>query len=196
MRPTSPSYEVYLDRPFIGIALLLALQASVLFLFGQPPICTCGYVKLWEGVVRSSGNSQHLTDWYTFSHIIHGFIFYGILYLLFPKMSVWNRLAIATGIEVAWEITENTPWLIDHYRQQALALGYTGDSIINSLSDSGAVIIGFLLAWYLPRWATVVVALSLEVWIGYSIRDNFTLNVINLIHQFDFIKNWQAGFQR
>jgi hypothetical protein len=187
---------MYLDRPFIGIALLLALQASVLFLFGQPPICPCGYVKLWEGVVLSSGNSQHLTDWYTFSHIIHGFIFYGILYLLFPKMSVWKRLAIATGIEVAWEITENTPWLIDHYRQQALAQGYSGDSIINSISDSCAMIIGFLLAWYLPPWVTVVVALSLEVWIGYSIRDNLTLNVINLIHQFDFIKNWQAGFQR
>ena len=111
-------------------------------------------------------------------------------------MSVWKRLAIATGIEVAWEITENTPWLIYRYRQQALALGYTGDSIVNSLSDSGAMIIGFLLAWYLPPWVTVVVALSLEVWIGYSIRDNLTLNVINLIHEFDFIKNWQAGFRR
>src|SRR6516162_7677464 len=141
-------------RPLFGVAALLALQAFVLFLFGQPPICTCGYVKVWEGVVLSSGNSQHLID---------GFIFYVILYLLFPRMSVWQRLLIATGIEVAWEITENTPMVIQHYREQALSQGYVGDSIINSVSDSMAMIVGFVLAWRLPAWATIAIAMFLEV---------------------------------
>jgi len=180
-------------RPLLGVAALLTLQAFVLFLFGQPPICTCGYVKVWEGVVLSSGNSQHLIDWYTFSHIIHGFIFYGILYLLVPGMSVWQRLLIATGFEVAWEITENTPMVIQHYREQALSQGYVGDSIINSVSDSMAMIVGFVLAWRLPAWATIAIAMFLEVWVGCTIRDNLTLNIVNLIHQFDFITAWQSG---
>ena len=100
----------------LGAALLVAVQASVLFLFGQPAICTCGYVKLWEGVVLSAGNSQHLTDWYTFSHIIHGILFYALFTFLFPRISVWARLLMAMGVEIAWEIAENTPTVIQHYR--------------------------------------------------------------------------------
>src|SRR5207237_4907 len=90
-------------RPLYIVAAIVALQAFVLLLFGQPPICTCGYVKIWEGVILSAGNSQHLTDWYTFSHIIHGFLFYLLLRYVFPNMPLWWRLALATGIEAAWE---------------------------------------------------------------------------------------------
>ena len=185
MRTSVPKVTLYL----LG---LLSVQAFVLFLYGQPPICTCGYVKLWEGVVLGPGNSQHLTDWYTFSHIIHGFIFYGLLRLLFPKMPVLQRIIIALGIEVGWELIENTPWTIQHYREQALAAGYTGDSIINSLSDSMAMLMGFILAWRLPVWTIVSIALALELWTGYAIRDNLTLNVINLIHAFPAINAWQS----
>ncbi|MGI8569192.1 MAG: DUF2585 domain-containing protein [Methylocella sp.] len=178
----------------VGIAVLfIAVQALTLHIFGQPTICTCGYVKVWEGVVLGSGNSQHLTDWYSFSHIIHGFVFYLLLWLLFPRMPILMRLAIATGMEVAWEITENTPTVINHYREQALAQGYVGDSVINSVSDTIAMIVGFLFASRAPVWATAATALGLELFVGYSIRDNLTLNVINLIHQFDFIKEWQSG---
>ena len=175
------------------LALLLIAQASTLYLFGQPPICTCGYVKVWEGNVFSSENSQHLTDWYTFSHIVHGFIFYGVLWLLFPGMSVLQRLVFALGIEAAWEVIENTPTVIQHYREQALAQGYTGDSIINSVSDSLAMVTGFLLAWRLPLIATFAVALALEAFVAYEIRDNLTLNIVNLIHTFPAIHNWQSG---
>ena len=175
------------------VAILLLAQATTLHLFGQPTICTCGYVKVWEGAVLSSGNSQHLTDWYTFSHIIHGFLLYLLAWLLLPRWSVWQRLAVVTGIEVAWEIVENTPMVIQHYRQQALAQGYTGDSVINSVMDTISMIVGFLFAWRAPIIATVVIALFLESWVGYTIRDNLTLNVIDLIHQFDFIKQWQSG---
>ena len=108
---------------------------------------------VWAGDVLSAENSQQLSDWYTFSHIIHGFIFYGALSLLFPRLSVFQRLAIAVSVEVAWEITENTPMVIQHYREQALAQGYTGDSVINSISDTVFMILGFLFAWRAPVWA-------------------------------------------
>ncbi|MFA7309505.1 MAG: DUF2585 family protein, partial [Candidatus Paceibacterota bacterium] len=123
----------------------------------------------------------------------HGFIFYFALWFAFPRMSGWQRLALATGIEVAWELFENTPWLIEHYRQQALAQGYTGDSVINSISDTCAMIIGFLIAYRLPVWATVAVALGLEATTGILIRDGLTFNIINLFHQFEFIQAWQSG---
>jgi len=176
----------------VGIGIL-GLQAGALYFFGHLAICGCGYVKFWEGVVLSSGNSQHLTDWYTFSHIIHGFLFYLLARALFPRSSVWVRLLFALGIEAGWEVFENTPWLIDHYRQQALAQGYIGDSIINSVMDTLAAVLGFIIARKAPIYLTVAIGLALEIYVGYMIHDNLTFNTINLIHQFDFIKAWQAG---
>jgi hypothetical protein len=180
-------------RPYLIVLSLVALQALVLFSFGQPPICTCGYVKLWEGDIRSSGMSQHLTDWYTFSHIIHGFLFYMILRYLFPKKPVLWRVAIAVGAEVGWEILENTPMVIHHYREQALARGYAGDSILNSISDTGAMMTGFFLSWKLQPRYIIAIAIFLELCTLYFIRDNLTLNVINLIHVMPSINAWQAG---
>jgi hypothetical protein len=177
----------------IGAVLLVALQAVVLYVFGQPAICECGFIKLWEGAVLSSGNSQHVADWYTFSHLIHGFIFYWLLGYFFPRLSMGTRFAIAAGVEVAWEVLENTPWLIDHYRQQALAQGYTGDSILNSLSDTAAMLLGFALAWRLPVWASLTIAVGLEAVALYFIRDGLALNVLNLLYQFEFISAWQSG---
>ncbi|MBI4079695.1 DUF2585 domain-containing protein [Candidatus Kaiserbacteria bacterium] len=174
-------------------AVLLGLQAIALYVFGQPPIAESGYVKLWEGVVLGSGNSQHLTDWYTFSHIIHGFLFYLALWYFFPRMPVATRFLLALGVEAAWEIIENTPWLIEHYREQALAQGYVGDSIINSLFDTLAEVIGFLLAWRLPVLVIVALGLGLELFVGFSIRDNLFLNVLGFFHQFEFISTWQSG---
>jgi len=135
-----------MTRAYSIAGALIILQALALYLFGQPSICTCEYVKVWEGIVLGAGNSQHLTDWYTFSHIIHGFLFYVGLWYVFPRMPVAWRLAAAVGIEAAWEVIENTPMVIQHYREQALAQGYTGDSIINSIFDTFAMIGGFLLA--------------------------------------------------
>ena len=141
----------------------------------------------------SSGNSQHLTDWYTFSHIIHGFLFYLLLWLVFPKMSVSKRLLIAMGIEIGWEILENTPMVINRYRQQALAQGYTGDSIINSVVDTLAMMAGFFMARKWPVWSIVAIGLGMELFAGIMIRDNLTLNVLNLIHIFPAVSRWQAG---
>lgn len=148
---------------------------------------------LWAGDVFSVENSQQLSDWYTFSHIIHGFIFYLALWYFFPRLSVWQRLVIATGIEVAWEILENTPMVINHYREQALAQGYVGDSVINSASDTCVMVLGFVIAWRLPIVVTALIAIGLELWVGYWIHDNLTLNVVGFFWTPEFIAKWQSG---
>lgn len=175
-----------------GFGLLL-LQAFLLYLFGQPWICECGSIQFWEGEVLSSGNSQHLFDWYTFSHVIHGIAFYAILSLLLPRTSFATRLAIAIGLEVGWEVIENTPWLIEKYREQALAQGYTGDSIINSIMDTVAMIGGFVLTRRMPVSLAIALVIIFELYVGYMIHDNLSLNILNFIHPFESITAWQAG---
>lgn len=180
-------------RAPIIILILVALQISVLRTFGHSFLSPSGKFLLWVGDVRSAENSQQLTDWYSFSHIIHGFVFYALLKFLMPETPPMLRLIAATGIEVGWEIIENTPMVIKHYREQALAAGYAGDTILNSVSDTCAMIVGFTLAWRIPVIVTVGLGIGLELWVAYEIRDNLTLNVINLIHHFEFIARWQSA---
>jgi Protein of unknown function (DUF2585) len=174
----------------LGIILSIAI---ILLSMGREPICKCGFVKFWHGVVMSSENSQHLSDWYTPSHVIHGFIFFGLLWLIGKKWSLSLRLCLAIMVEGAWEIFENTDFIINRYREATISLDYYGDSVINSVSDVVAMAVGFFAASRLPVWATIALAIALEVGVAALIRDNLTLNIIMLIHPLDFIKEWQAG---
>ena len=174
----------------IGLAFV---AAAILLWMGRPLICACGEVKLWVGEVHGPDNSQHLADWYTPSHIIHGFLFYLLGWLFLRRNPPGDRLIAAIVIEAAWEILENSQWVIDRYREATMALGYNGDSVINSLADILWMILGFGIARRLPVWAIVAIALAFELATLLIIRDNLTLNVLMLVAPIESVAQWQAG---
>jgi hypothetical protein len=172
---------------------VIAVAAIMLLAMGREPICRCGYTKVWHGVTMSSENSQHLSDWYSPSHIIHGFIFYAMLWPLARKVAAGWRLVIATLVEATWEVVENTDAVINRYRETTISLDYYGDSVINSTFDMLFMIAGFVLAARLPVWVTIVIAIALELFVGWAIHDNLALNVIMLLWPLEAIREWQAG---
>lgn len=179
--------------PALVVLGLLIGTALTLFLMGRTPICPCGEIRLWHGVVSSSEGSQHLTDWYTPSHVIHGFLFYGLFRLVARRVPLGWRLVAAVVIEVAWEIFENTDMVIDRYRTVTISLDYYGDSILNSIADILAMIVGFFLAATLPVWATVAIAIGFEVWTTAMIRDGLALNVLMIVWPLESVLAWQQG---
>ena len=179
---------------FIVAAGLVVVQAVTLRLMGQPWICDCGTVKLWHGVVASSENSQHIADWYSLSHVVHGFVFYGLLWLALPRrVGFAARLAIAVGVEVSWDLLEHTDFIINRYREATISLDYFGDSVLNSVFDTLWMVAGFTLAARLPWKATAALALALELLAAWAIRDNLTLNILMLVHPTEAVRAWQAG---
>jgi hypothetical protein len=182
------------ERRYWVMALaLVGVAAAILLWMGRPAICTCGEVKLWVETVNGPDNSQHLADWYTPSHIIHGFLFYFLGWLLLRRNPAGDRLLAAVLIEAAWEILENSQWIIDRYREATMALGYNGDSVLNSVADIGWMVLGFAVARRVPVWATVAIALAFELLTLLVIRDNLTLNVLMLVAPIDGIRLWQGG---
>jgi hypothetical protein len=177
--PGRLSPGVYL---LLGLGLVAA-TAAILLAMGRVPICTCGTVKLWTSDVLSADNSQHIADWYTPSHIIHGFLFFGLTWLVARRLPLGARALIAIVIEAAWEIAENSPIIIDRYRE----------ATINSVSDIGFMTLGFFFAARAPVWLTVLLAVFFELFTGWLIRDNLTLNVLMLVHPVDAIRVWQSG---
>lgn len=174
-------------------AAFLVVQVITLALMGRIPICECGYVRLFEPGVNTAGNSQHISDWYTPSHIIHGFLFYWLVTLGLRRASFGARLTLAVVIEAAWELLENSPIIIDRYRTATMAVGYQGDSILNSAMDTVAMGLGFLFAARAPVWLTAALAIGFEVVTAIVIRDNLTLNVLMLVWPVEAVKAWQAA---
>ncbi|MDQ3143323.1 MAG: DUF2585 domain-containing protein [Pseudomonadota bacterium] len=170
---------------------MLVAAILILLALGRPLICTCGSVALWGSA--GPAQSQMLADWYSASHIVHGLLFYSALHLAARRWPVERRFVIALLIETAWEVVENTPLIIDRYREATIALGYSGDSILNSVSDIGMMALGFFAARRLPLWASLVVVAVLELIPLLVIRDNLVLNVWMLVSPSEAIRAWQAG---
>jgi len=191
----TPNLVTVLSKPRVAtlaILVMLMLVATIELTMGRQPMCTCGFISLWHGPVDSQ-NSQQISDWYTFTHVLHGIAFYGLLFLAARRLPVPVRLLIAVFLEGAWEIAENSPFIIDRYRTATFSLDYYGDSIVNSVSDVVAMMVGFWMARRCPVWVTAVCVVAVETVLALVIRDNLTLNIIMLIHPVDAIKHWQLG---
>ena len=178
-------------RPILVLAGITAIAVVILLGMGRPPISTSGVVTVWGHV--GPEQSQMIADWYTPSHIVHGFLFYALLHLVARRWPVERRFLLALIVEAAWEIFENTPMIIDRYREATIALGYSGDSILNSVSDLAVMALGFWAARRLPTGVSVAVVLMLELVPLIAIRDNLTLNVLMLVAPSETVLAWQAG---
>ena len=187
--------ETKFQNMFVWLATVALLVVAALLLRSQGRIwfCSCGYVLLWAGDIWSADNSQHIFDPYSFTHILHGFGFFWLLYLIVPRLSLGWRLWIALLIESAWEVAENSSAIIDRYREATLALGYNGDTILNSLSDILLCGFGFWLARRMGWKLTLALFIATEVILAFWIRDGLLLNMLMLIHPIESIKAWQMG---
>ena len=173
--------------------VIVIAAASAELAMGRLTICKCGYVKLWHGVVNSAENSQHITDWYTPSHVIHGIAFYALLWLAARRLPVPVRFVIAVLLEATWEVFENTPFVINRYRAATISLDYYGDSVLNSVCDILAFVLGYVAAAAIPTWVSVASVVAAETLLIFWIRDSLLLNVLMLIHPVEAVKAWQLG---
>jgi len=188
----------FLKRQRWTIAVFIAvfaLTGAIELWMGRLPLGPDGKFGLWEGNIWSNENSQRVADPYSFSHLVHGILFYGGLWLVARRMPVRHRLLMALAVEAGWELLENSPIIINRYREATIALGYAGDSVLNSLSDILMMTVGFLFAYRARLWMSVTAVIVMEAGCALWVRDNLTLNIIMLVHPVDAIKAWQMAGQ-
>ena len=177
----------------LATVAIIAVTATIELAMGRIAYCKCGYVKAWHGTVMSAENSQHLSDWYTPSHVIHGLLLYALFWLWARRVPIATRFVMAVSLEAVWEVLENTPMVINRYREATIALDYFGDSVLNSIADILAMSAGFWIAAVAPLALSVTAAFAMELFVGFMIRDNLALNVIMLVYPLEAIKRWQSG---
>lgn len=176
----------------LSLLVVFALVALIEYSSGRSIFGPDGKFGLWDGNIWGSENSQRVADAYSFSHIIHGLLFYGFLWLVARKIPLQYRFLIALVIEGGWELLENSPIIINRYREATISLGYVGDSILNSVSDVGMMAIGFCIARTVRIWVSIAIIVIFEVGCLLWVRDNLTLNVLMLVHPVESIKTWQS----
>jgi hypothetical protein len=179
--------------PWLLLGGVVLVSGIALRVQGRLWICSCGYVALWFGDISSAGNSQHLFDPYTFTHVLHGFLFIALVHLLRPKWAESWKIVGALSLEALWEVIENSTYIIERYRSETISLGYTGDTIVNSFGDLIACLVGALIARQLGVVKTVALAVAIEIALLIATRDNLTLNIIMLLFPNDTIRAWQMG---
>lgn len=181
----------------VPLALSVAvgsLMTAVLALLGRLWWCKLGDAAIYvNDAWNSSHTSQHFLDPYTFTHILHGVLFFWIAGLLFAKMATGWQYLVAVGVEAAWEVLENTNWVIDKYRENTASLDYFGDSIANSAGDLIACAAGFWIAVKFGWWRSLAFFIAVEVFLLLWIRDGLLLNIVMLLYPLDAVKNWQMG---
>lgn len=176
---------------YLAAFLAAVLIGVTLYIWGQPLICTCGYIKLWVGSVFSSGNSQHIADWYSLSHIVHGMLIVLIGRLFLPKLSFQVLLIIAIVTGAAWEIVEHTDWVLNKFRAATLYQGYRGDSVINAVADYLWMLGGFFFAHAVRTLWIVVVIIAMEIVAALVARDCLTLTTLMVLYPIDAVEQWQ-----
>jgi hypothetical protein len=179
--------------PWACIFVLFVIAVIVLKFQGRVWWCEAGDYVPWSWEIWSRHNSQHLIDPYTFTHILHGVAEFWIISLIFRKVPLAWRLAIAVGIEGTWEVVENTNMVIQRYREATISLDYYGDSIINSISDMISCATGFLIAWKIRFWRSLALFLLTEIILVLCIRDSLLINILMLFYPVEAIKAWQGG---
>jgi hypothetical protein len=175
-----------------GFVLVLLLTAGAELMSGRSPLGPDSRFGIWEGDIWSSENSQRVADAYSFSHFIHGILFYGFLWSVLRRVPVRHRFLIAVVLEACWELLENSPFIINRYREATISLGYVGDSVLNSVSDIVTASLGFLFAWKVRMRTSLIAIVVLEAGCLLWVRDNLTLNVVMLVHPIPAIKQWQS----
>lgn len=175
------------------VAAIIVLTACIEWKMGRSWFGPDGKFGFWESDIWSAECSQRFVDPYSFTHLVHGFLFFGLLWLIARRVPLRYRYLTAVFFETAWEILENSPLIINRYREATMAIGYVGDSILNSMSDILMMSLGFLIASRIPWWASALIVLMLEIGCAFVIRDNLSLDILMLIHPIDAIKKWQMA---